>query len=399
MTEDSQDRTDGFMPGPRLMIQSTEKGYLEGLSFAAKDVFDVAGYPTGAGNPDWPRFHPVPERHATVIEQLLGAGASFAGKTVTCELTLGILGFNAHCYTPVNPRAPDCFPGGSSSGSAAVVASGLCDFALGTDSGGSVRVPSSFCGLFGLRPTHGRISKTGMVAQAPSFDTVGWFARSGDVLSRVGEVLLQSHVPDLDTSDILIATDALALVEKESRDVMERAIGRLAALVKGKSQDVELAPDGRLLEWAKKRALLQRAEAAETFRPFLERANPRLHFSVARNLARMENVSKTAVEDAMPARIEAVERARALLERGAFLCIPATPFSAPGLTSLLPDIDHLSARIGELTSFAGLAGLPQITLPAAGENDKPIGISVIGWRGADERLLALGRQWIAEGQH
>ena len=126
-------------------------------TFAAKDLFDVAGHPTGGGNPDWGRQHPVPEHHAWAVQQLLDAGATLIGKTITDEVSLGILGENPFFGTPVNPAAPDRVPGGSSSGSASAVASGLCDTALGTDTGGSVRVPASFCGLYGIRPTHGRL--------------------------------------------------------------------------------------------------------------------------------------------------------------------------------------------------------------------------------------------------
>src|SRR5216683_2010461 len=159
-----------FVPGPRVCIEGRAGGPLAGLSFAAKDLFDVAGYPTGGGNPDWARTHPVPTRHAWAVQTLLDAGATLIGKTITDEISLGILGENPFEGTPRNPRAPGRVPGGSSAGSAAAVAAGLSDIALGTDTGGSVRVPASFCGLYGIRPTHGRLDLAGMMAQAPSSD-------------------------------------------------------------------------------------------------------------------------------------------------------------------------------------------------------------------------------------
>ena len=113
--------------------------------------------PTGGGNHDWPTGRPLPTRHAWAVQTLLDAGATLIGKTITDEVSLGILGENAFDGTPLNARAPGRVPGGSSSGSAAAVAAGLCDTALGTDTGGSVRVPASFCGLYGIRPTHGRL--------------------------------------------------------------------------------------------------------------------------------------------------------------------------------------------------------------------------------------------------
>ncbi len=187
--------SNAFLPGFRVSVPGAAEGPLAGLGFAVKDLIDVAGVPTGGGNPDWPRFAATPARHAGVVQALLDAGASVVGKTITDEVSLGILGENAHDGTPLNPAAPGRVPGGSSSGSASAVAAGECDFALGTDSGGSVRVPASFCGLYGIRPTHGRIDFSGITVQAPSADTCGWFARDAAIFARVGEVLCGATLP------------------------------------------------------------------------------------------------------------------------------------------------------------------------------------------------------------
>src|SRR6201997_2268337 len=165
-----------FVPGPRAVLQPTGPGPLAGLDFAVKDLIDVAGHITGGGNPDWLRTHAAAARSAPVVEKLLAAGAALRGKTITDELAFSLEGGNAHYGTPLNPACPDRIPGGSSSGSASAVAARLVDFALGTDTGGSVRVPASFCGLFGFRPTHNAIPLTGVVPFAPSYDTIGWFA-------------------------------------------------------------------------------------------------------------------------------------------------------------------------------------------------------------------------------
>src|SRR3989440_833609 len=171
------DDVNAFVPGPPVRIEGRPNGPLSGLTFAAKDLFDVAGYPTGGGNPDWARSNPVPAQHAWAVQRLLDAGATLIGKTITDEVSLGIVGENAFYGTPVNPRAPGRVPGGSSSGSASAVAGGLVDFALGADTGGSVRGPASFCGLYGLRPTHGRIRMDGAMVRAPAFGTVAWVGR------------------------------------------------------------------------------------------------------------------------------------------------------------------------------------------------------------------------------
>src|SRR5215211_2320592 len=174
-----------FMPYPAAAVPHAESGPLAGLTFAAKDLFDVAGYPTSGGLPHLLAMSGVKTRTAPTVQKLLDAGARLVGKTITDELAFSMSGKNAHFGTPVNGRAPDRIPGGSSSGSAAAVSNGLCDFALGTDTGGSVRAPANHCGLFGIRLTHGRLSLDGALGLAPSFDTCGFFARDGETFARV----------------------------------------------------------------------------------------------------------------------------------------------------------------------------------------------------------------------
>ncbi|MCB1914006.1 MAG: hypothetical protein KDG53_19260, partial [Rhodocyclaceae bacterium] len=200
-------------PGQRFTIAGADGGPLSGLTFAAKDLFDVAGRPTGAGNPDFARANPLPERHAFAVARLLDAGATLIGKTITDEVSLGIFGENAFYGTPLNPRAPDRVPGGSSSGSASAVAAGLCDTALGTDTGGSVRVPASFCGLYGIRPTHGRLPLAGMLPQAPTSDTTGWFARDASTFARVSSVMLDEAPGEWLPRRLLVASDAFAIAD------------------------------------------------------------------------------------------------------------------------------------------------------------------------------------------
>src|SRR5579863_7487321 len=222
------DPINAFVPGPRVTIAGAPNGPLTGLTFAAKDLFDVADYPTGGGNHDWRRSNPIPTRHAWAVQTLLDAGATLIGKTVTDEVSLGILGENAFDGTPRNVRAPGRVPGGSSSGSAAAVAAGLCDTALGTDTGGSVRVPASFCGLYGIRPTHGRIDLTGMLPQAPSSDTTGWFARDAATFAKVSRVLLGEAIPDKMPTRLIIAVDAFGFADTTVAEALRPMVDRLA---------------------------------------------------------------------------------------------------------------------------------------------------------------------------
>src|SRR6516225_11662902 len=215
-----------FVPGPRVRIEGKTGGPLSGLTFAVKDLFDVAGVPTGGGNHDWPKGRPIPERHSWAVQTLLDAGATLVGKTITDEVSLGILGENAFDGTPVNKAAPGRVPGGSSSGSAAAVAAGVCDTALGTDTGGSVRVPSSFCGLYGIRPTHGRIDVTGMLNQAPSSDTTGWFARDAGTLARVSTVMFDESIPEALPNRLVIAADGFAFADPEVGEALQPMVER-----------------------------------------------------------------------------------------------------------------------------------------------------------------------------
>jgi amidase len=226
------DPINAFVPGPRVSIEGAPNGPLRGLTFAAKDLFDVAGHPTGGGNHDWARAYPVPTRHAWAVQTLLDAGATLIGKTITDEVSLGILGENAFDGTPLNTRAPDRVPGGSSSGSAAAVAAGLCDTALGTDTGGSVRVPASFCGLYGICPTHGRLDLSGMLPQAPTSDTTGWFARDAATFARISSVLLGGPIPAALPTRLIVAVDAFGFADADVAAALRPMVDRLAALAR-----------------------------------------------------------------------------------------------------------------------------------------------------------------------
>src|SRR6478735_4922313 len=278
-----------FVPGPRVRVEGRSGGPLAGLTFAAKDLFDVAGVPTGGGNHDWPKGRPVPTKHAWAVQTLLDAGASLIGKTITDEVSLGILGENAFDGTPVNVRAPGRVPGGSSSGSAAAVAAGICDTALGTDTGGSVRVPASFCGLYGIRPTHGRIDTTGMLPQAPTSDTTGWFARDAATFAKVSSVMLDEQVPSGLPTSLVIAVDTFGFADPGLAQALHPLVTRLAALI-GHSREDIMAPQG-LSVWARAQRSLQPVEAWNTFKPWLDERNPRFAFSVARNLVMGSMVS------------------------------------------------------------------------------------------------------------
>ncbi len=384
------DGLNAFVAGPRCEIAGASDGPLSGLTFAVKDLIDVAGWPTGGGSPDWPRIYPTPARHAAVVQTLLDAGASIVGKTITDEVSLGILGENAHDGTPLNPAAPDRVPGGSSSGSASAVAGGACDFALGTDTGGSVRVPASFCGLYGIRPTHGRIDFTGVMAQSPSADTCGWFARDAATFGRVGEALCGGPLPERLPATLLVATDAFGFADPAVQEALGPLVDQLAVLI-GKRRDETLASQG-LSVWHRSQRVLQTSESLKTFEPWLDQCNPRLAFNVARGLVQSSMLTDLERSAAALMREEARARLRLLLPPGTILCLPTTPCPAPLKGLCNTELNAIRDRISCLTSHGGLTGVPQVSLPGATVGGAPVGLSIIGPRGADLDLLLVARR-------
>ncbi|MBP0463659.1 amidase [Roseomonas sp. PWR1] len=374
-----------FVPGTSIRIEGRAGGPLSGLTFAAKDLFDVAGHPTGGGNPDWARQNPIPDRHAWAVQALLDAGCTLIGKTITDEVSLGILGENAFEGTPLNPAAPGHVPGGSSSGSASAVAQGLCDTALGTDTGGSVRVPASFCGLYGIRPTHGRLDLTGMLPQAPTSDTTGWFARDAATFARVSAVLLGEETPPARPTRLIVATDAFGIADAETAEALQPMLARLKRLVPDWREEV-MAPPG-LAAWSRAQRTLQPVEAWETFRPWVERDNPRFAFNVARGLVLGATMPEAERGWAALTRREARGRLRGLLPPGTVLALPTTPFPAPKAGLPLAELEPIRALINLLCAQGGLAGHPQVSIPGATVGGHPVGLSLIAARGADALLV------------
>ncbi len=380
---------DWKVPGSDVHVAGRAGGPLRGMRFVAKDLFDVAGHPTGCGNPDWPLKRPVPEVHAWAVQTLLDAGADLIGKSITDEISLGLLGENAFDGTPLNPRAPDRVPGGSSSGSASAVARGDCDTALGTDTGGSMRVPASFCGLYGMRTTHGRLPLHGLAPQAPNSDTTGWFARDADTFARVGEVLLGGPVPAGLPTRLVVATDTFGFADPGVQAALAPAVAKLGRLI-GASRDDVMAPQG-LSVWGRAQRTLQMAEAWATFGDWVTRDVPRFSFLVARSLMAGSAVSAADLGWAALMRDEARGRLAQLVPPGTILCLPTTPGPAPLKGLALPAMDRVRDRINCLCAQGGLAGHPQLNLPLAELDGAPIGLSILGARGADLDLIAVAQ--------
>ena len=382
------DPAHAFMPYPEVPVPHAAGGPLAGLRFGVKDLFDVAGYPTSGGQPLLLAMSGIKQRSAPTVQRLLDAGATFGGKTVTDELAFSMNGNNAHFGAPINGGAPDRITGGSSSGSAAAVSNGLVDFALGTDTGGSVRAPASHCGLIGLRPTHGRVALEGCLDLSPSFDTCGWFARDVPTFARV--------------ADLLLGPDAQPLPERVRLFVPEELWGLLALEV-----SEALAPVRRRFEaglgaarpcrvvlesldamyWHYRH--LQGREAWLTDGAFIERFAPPLGPGVAERFAWSRQVSDEQVAAATVFRQRLREQLVALLGDDGVLVMPTMPDIAPRRADSEASLEDYRNRALRLLCVSGLGGLPQLSLPWATRLGAPLGISLVAGPGRDRSLVRL----------
>lgn len=387
MTDDT--KWNAFVPGEKFSIEGQVHGPLSGLTMSVKDLFDIAGHPTGAGNPDWRLSHAVPTQHAALVQTLLDAGARFVGKTITEELAYSLVGENIHYGTPVNPHNPDCIPGGSSSGAAVAAAAGLCDFSVGTDTAGSVRLPASFCGLWGFRPSHGVLSSQGVVPLAPSFDTPGWMSKSFDHLLRVGSVVLppDHKVEEAGRLKLALPEDLWRRVHPGFHSVLKPLMDRIASLFNGVT-NASLS-QGRLLEWQDAFRFVQGHEAWASHGAWIRSHKPQLGPGIKE---RFEWASTIQDEEAGLARASMMKNAdvvHAFLE-GAVICMPTVSYLAPQKGHASSDEDRTNAL--SLLCIASMAGLPQITMPLVVVEGKALGLSLLGNCHSDRHLLAVAHR-------
>ena len=388
------DRLNAFCKDTDAYLEGHSGGPLSNMTFAAKDIFDIKGFVTGGGNPDWKATQNPAEQTAWAVQMLVDAGAVMVGKTLTDEITRGIFGENAHYGTPVNSNALGRVPGGSSSGSASAVAGTLVDFALGSDTGGSVRVPASFCGLYGLRPTHGRIPLSGVLPQSSSYDTVGWFARDIETFSKVGTVILQSDISNTLPKKVVIAEDAFELLDRSTYEALQPSVRRICKLIGGES--IVRLSETTLAEWRDQQGTLQSREAWDTVKNWIDEVNPRFSFEVTERYILAKHISDEEILSAEKVKAQIVSRMSHILANNAVILLPTTVGPAPPTGQKLSDRTNLRLKTSQLTCIAGTTGGPQINLPLAEEDGFPIGISILGSPGDDEMLIGVARQLLSD---
>ena len=418
-----RDRLNAFLDLPQVPVSNADSGPLEGLALGVKDIFDVAGAVTGWGNPHRMAEAFPATRTMPAVQVILAAGARFAGKTQTDELAFSLMGQNAHFPFPVNPAAPERVTGGSSSGSAAAVAGGLADIAVGSDTGGSIRAPASFCGLIGLRTTHGRIPLDGAMPLAPSLDTFGWFARDIDVYEKVAGVFFREtgsapHPCPLPVKDgergtststapsprpsrgegkgegqlrplCVPALDSLLLGDTEAAEYA-RMVG-IAATVLGEPQ--QAPPISHPLDdlyWCFRR--IQGFEAWASHGAWISARDRGFGPGVRERF----DYGATVDADTYGREGERRQNFRAelagLLGDDGILVLPTVPGAAPLKDAGFDDLQAYRERALKLLCWSGLSGFPQITLPLGRVDGAPFGLSLLGPAGSDLGLVRLGRE-------
>ncbi|WP_062132276.1 AtzH-like domain-containing protein [Demequina aestuarii] len=378
--------------GSPLVPATTSDGPLAGVTVAVKDIVAVPGQRIGAGVPAYLAEATVEQRPADALAALLSAGASVRGIAQTDQFAYSIAGKNAAYGTPSNPAAPGSIPGGSSSGPATAVASGQADLGLGTDTAGSIRVPASYQGLWGLRPTHGAVSLTGVLPLAPSYDTPGWLARDG-------RVLLEAARASLPSASQRPLASRRALVDPRLFNAVDDEVGITLRSVAHDSADrrildplehVELpAPDElfRIFRYT------QSAEAARSWQEWIDRHPGALAQDVAERFAWAASVTPEQEEEALEAKRQAREAIDAALG-DAILLLPSASSVAPPLDASVERLQEVREATLGITAVAGITGRPALSVPLLQCDGGPVGLSLVGPRGSDLVLIDIALEWV-----
>jgi len=323
-----------------------------------------------------------------VVQAWRDAGATLVGKTITDELAFSLVGENHHYGTPLNSAAPDRIPGGSSSGSAAAVAGGVVDFALGTDTGGSVRGPAALCGLYGIRPTHGRLSAEGVVPMARSLDVVGWFTRDAGLLARVGAVLFGEGPARADPPARAVRLeDAFDVADPAVVGALAPALAAAQAVLGPLASD-RLTDDG-FADWLDAFRIIQGVEAWRDHGPWIEATQPHFGPGVAERFSWIATLNPEIYPAAAAARAGVHSRLEPFWRAGTVFVLPTMPTIAPLKGSDGDSLVAFREKARGPLCVSGLGGFPQVTLPAGRVDGAPVGLSLLGPHGADMRLLAL----------
>jgi len=376
-------RTNGILDS--FTVSGARTGALVGTTFVAKDLFQVEGHIASAGCPDWLRTHQPASATAPAITALLSAGSKLVGKSTTDEMAFGLDGINTHYGTPINGQYEDRIPGGSSSGSASAVSTGLADFALGTDTGGSVRVPAIYCGIYGIRPSHGNVPTEGVIPLAPSLDTVGWLARSPAILKKVGQALLKEQSASGQIGEILVARDLFEVVCDSVKLAQERAIEALTTFGY-RLKETQIIPLG-WHDYLKNFRIVQGREAWKCHGDWIETVKPDFAPFIRERFDYAKTVTQEQYDDALSFQSKIIAQFEKLLGDNQLLCLPTTRDLPPLVSASPEELANNRKETLNLTSIGSLTGFPQVSMPVELTPSTKTGLSFLAGKNKDMLLL------------
>ena len=364
-------------------LYGSNNGSLSELRLGVKDLFHIANIPTTAGNPDWLASHLIPDRTAPSVLTLLEAGATLVGKTLTDELAYSLEGVNQHYGTPVNPQAPNRLPGGSSSGSAVAVANNSIDIGLGTDTGGSIRVPASYNGIYGFRPSHAAVNCEHLIPLSPRFDTVGWLTRDITTMNKVAEVFLEQGTRH-SVSHLVISNLENIETWSLARQPLLELIHPQFTSVKYVNLTAEL-----LAEASTAFRILQGREIWHIHGQWIEQQQPNFAPEIGDRFNWCKSLTQS---DEHSAAIKAEKFVNFWLSSilpsdNHVLLMPTTPGAAPLIDTPTAKLSEYRTLLMGLTAPAGLTRAPQISLPYLISEQAPWGVSLVARHGCDQALL------------
>lgn len=391
--------------------QGAWEGPLVGLHVAIKDLFAIKGYRIGAGNPTFLDEAKAEAYTAPAVSDLLRGGASLRGIARTDEFAYSIAGDNAHYGTPPNGALPGALPGGSSSGPASAVATGQAEVGLATDTAGSIRVPASYQGLWGLRTTHGLVPRQGMLPLAQSFDTVGWLTRDGATLQRVADWCLTydsststEWVQGEGREDLpwrfYVPDEILAATEPETRRVFEALLARMSA--RDDAPSLRRVEIGSLDEWYEPFRTVQGAEAWRNNGEWVQQHPDAVGPAVADRF-RLASQVTTQAEAAARAQLSVLSDQLHHLVGESPLILPTVPGPAPMRTADGARVDDVRQATLRMTTPAAVGGLPAVSIPLLTVESQlgpaPVGVCLVGRAGTDLALVRLARKLAAFVHH
>lgn len=368
------------------LVKAASPGPLDGETVAVKDLFAIAGHRIGGGVPAYLAAAGPSHVTAPAVGSLLEAGAAVTGIARTDEFAYSIAGANPHYGTPPNALVPGALPGGSSSGPASAVALGQASIGLATDTAGSIRVPASYQGLWGLRTTHGAVPLEGVLPLAPSFDTVGWLTRSASLLERIAVAQLGRGAGA--PRERVIAPALAEMLDDRTAAAFESGIERLVADGRLDQPSRVDLPDPAAVQEAFR--VVQAAEAWREHGAFLT-ANPDAVSGAVAD--RFRAASQVTSGEESQAR-EALEGFRAELDEilaDAVLVLPSAASIAPQATAAGGEVDRIRTATLRITCLAGVLGAPSVSVPLLEVAGAPLGAALLGPRGSDAALVATAR--------